>query len=65
MTNDDVYQPLRVRKETIYGGIGNLVEYAKSKGTNYKTLKMLNPWMRDKFLSNSKKRALTILLPQA
>jgi len=65
LTNDDVYQPLRVRKETIYGGIGNLVEYAKSKGTNYKTLKMLNPWMRDKFLSNSKKRALTILLPQA
>lgn len=63
LEEDDVYQPLKVRKETIYGGIGSLVSYAKSKGTNYKTLKMLNPWMRDKFLNNSKGRMYTILLP--
>ncbi|HOZ51728.1 MAG TPA: lytic transglycosylase domain-containing protein [Chitinophagaceae bacterium] len=63
LQGDDVYQPLKVRRETISGGIGSLVSYAKSKGTNYKTIKMLNPWMRDKFLNNSKGRTYTILLP--
>ena len=63
LQEDDVYQPLKVRRETISTGIGSLVAYAKSKGTNYKTLKMLNPWMRDKFLNNSKGRVYTILLP--
>lgn len=60
---DDVYAPHKVRRETIYGGLGNLVAYAKSKGTNYKTLKMLNPWLRDKTFNNSKGRSYTILLP--
>jgi membrane-bound lytic murein transglycosylase D len=63
LNEDDVYKPLKVRRETISGGIGSLVNYAKSKGTNYKTLKMLNPWMRDKFLNNTKGRTYTILLP--
>ncbi len=58
-----VYKPLRTRKETITGGIGSIVAYAKNKATNYKTIKMLNPWMRDKFLNNSKGRMYTILLP--
>lgn len=63
LESDDVYLPIRTRRETITGGIGSLVSYAKSKGTNYKTLKMLNPWMRDKFLNNTRGRTYTILLP--
>lgn len=64
LTDEMVYHPLAVTKETITSGIGNLVDYAKSKGTNYKTLKMLNPWMREKYLHNPKGRTYTILLPK-
>jgi hypothetical protein len=63
LNEDDVYKPLKVRKEKIYGGLGSLVDYARSKGTNYKILKMLNPWLRDKTLNNSRGREYTILLP--
>ncbi len=60
---EDVYKPIQVRRDSISGGLGSLVVYAKSKGTNYKTLKMLNPWMRDKNLNNFKRRNYVILLP--
>lgn len=60
---DDVYQPLNLRKETIQFGVGSLIAFAKSKGTNYKTLKMLNPWLRDKTLNNIKGRTYTLFLP--
>jgi len=63
LKTDDTYKPLKVRKEMVSSGIGNLVAYAKSKGTNYKTLKYLNPWMRDKTLNNTKGRSYTIFLP--
>lgn len=61
--DDDVYKPIQVRRDSISGGLGNLTLYAKSKGTNYKTLKMLNPWMRDKTLNNYKRRNYVVLLP--
>ena len=43
LDNDDVYKPLKVQRETISGGLGSLIAYAKTKGTNYKTIRMLNP----------------------
>ncbi|GBL35680.1 hypothetical protein EMGBS15_12750 [Filimonas sp.] len=61
--DEEVYKPIQVRRDSISGGIGNLIVYAKSKGTNYKTLKMLNPWMRDKNLNNFKRRNYVVLLP--
>jgi hypothetical protein len=64
LEENDLYKPWKVRRETVTTGVGNLVAYAKQKGTNYKMLKMLNPWMRDKTLSNLKGRSYTILLPQ-
>jgi hypothetical protein len=64
LNEEDMYQPLKLKRETITEGIGNLVDYAISKGTNYKTLKMLNPWLRDKVFINAKHRQYTLLLPQ-
>ncbi len=63
LTDDVVYHPLNLRKETINYGIGNLVAYAKSKGTDYKSVRMLNPWIRSNTLNNAKGRTYTILLP--
>ena len=63
LTDDVIYHPLNLRRETISSGVGNLVAYAKSKGTDYKTIRMLNPWIRSSSLSNAKGRTYTILLP--
>ncbi len=63
LSDDDVYFPHNVKRVTVNSGVGDLISYAKSKGTNYKTLKMLNPWLREKHLHNSKGRSYTILLP--
>jgi membrane-bound lytic murein transglycosylase D len=54
LTDDVIYHPLNLRRETISSGVGNLVAYAKSKGTDYKTIRMLNPWIRSSSLSNTK-----------
>ena len=37
--------------------------FAKEHGTNYKILKMLNPWLREASLTNSKGKTYTIILP--
>ena len=63
LQDDDVYKPLNVERTTITYGIGDLVQFAKNKGTDYKTLKMLNPWLRSNTFANAKQREYTILLP--
>lgn len=63
LQDDDVYKPLNVERTTITYGIGDLVQFAKNKGTDYKTLKMLNPWLRNNTFTNAKQREYTLLLP--
>ncbi|NUM32356.1 MAG: lytic transglycosylase domain-containing protein [Bacteroidetes bacterium] len=43
--------------------VSNLSLYALQNGTNYKTLKLLNPWLRDKSLPNKKNKKYQIELP--
>jgi membrane-bound lytic murein transglycosylase D len=43
--------------------INDIGEFAKSLGTNYKLLKIFNPWLRDKKLTNSSKKEYTIKIP--
>lgn len=44
----------------------DLNEFARVNGTNYKTLKLLNPWLRDNVLKVQKEhrgKTYTVLLP--
>lgn len=43
--------------------ISNLSIFALQNGTNYKTLKTLNPWLRDKTLPNKNRKMYQIELP--
>jgi membrane-bound lytic murein transglycosylase D len=61
LTEQDTYKPLKVRKQSVTG-IPSLIDFAKQNGTNYKTVKYLNPWLRDKSLP-SKGKMYEILLP--
>ncbi len=64
ITAEDIYRPHSTRTVTITSGIGDIATWARSKGTNYKTVKFLNPWMRNRSLYNKKGRTYQVLLPR-
>jgi len=64
LTSEDIYRPIPTRSVRISSGLGDLATYARSQGTNYKTLKFLNPWLRNRSFTNAKKRSYTLLLPR-
>lgn len=59
----DLYQPYRTRSLTVTGAIEDLADLAIRQGTDYKTLKLLNPWLRDVKLTNAKGKTYELLLP--
>lgn len=59
----DLYPPLKTNSIEVDTTIVNLVDFAKSNNINYKILKYLNPWLRDKSLPNKLRKKYKILLP--
>ena len=60
----DKYKPLPTYPIKINGGIKNLVKFAEKYSTNYKIIRKLNPWLRQKYLTNSKKKEYVIKIPR-
>lgn len=60
---EDLYQPLPTRKVEVKETIPDLASWAISKGSNYKTLKFHNPWLRGNTLT-VKSKTYEIALPQ-
>lgn len=63
--NKDLYPPYPTTAVEIKGPIEDIAAFAIRQNTNYKTLKLLNPWLRDNTLSNKEGRTYTVLLPAA
>lgn len=59
----DLYPTYRTRAVEITGGVEDLNDFAVRQGTDYKTLKLLNPWLRDIKLTNPKGNTYQLLLP--
>lgn len=59
----DLYAPYRTRSITVSSAIPDLATFAREQGTDYRTLKLLNPWLRSTKLSNAQRRSYTVLLP--
>lgn len=59
----DLYPEYEVKTDTISGPVEDFADYAHEKGVNYKILKILNPWLRDKYLTNPSGKAYAIKLP--
>jgi membrane-bound lytic murein transglycosylase D len=59
----DLYPTYRTRSVSITGPIEELNDFAVRQGTDYKTLKLLNPWLRDITLTNAKGKTYELLLP--
>ncbi len=63
-TKKDLYPMIETKEVEIDSAITDLTAFAKSQGTNYKMLKLFNPWLRDKKLENKKKNKYIIDIPK-
>lgn len=63
LIESDLYAPYQTREIKVDTTINNLISFAESQNSNYKILKKLNPWLRDKVLPNTSKKEYIILLP--
>ena len=58
-----LYYNIPTRKLVIDSSITDLAQFAKSQGVNYKILKIHNPWLRDKKLTNTSGKKYEIEIP--
>lgn len=63
LEKSDYYEPLKTRAVTVQEDIDDLAAFAIQYGTNYKTLKLLNPWMRQPYLRVKKGKSYFVQLP--
>ena len=60
MPEDELYQPIPYSVVTIDSTIADMADFAFEHGTNYKMLKLMNPWLRNTKLTNSKRKSYEI-----
>ncbi len=63
VNTDELYVNLPSKKIEIDSSINDLATFAKSQGINYKILKIHNPWLRDKKLTNTSRKKYEIEIP--
>ncbi|MCB0529462.1 MAG: lytic transglycosylase domain-containing protein [Saprospiraceae bacterium] len=62
---DHLYEPINDYKTvTVDGPVGNWGDFARSHGTNYRMLKVYNPWLVDSKLTNKAGKVYRIKLPK-
>lgn len=59
----ELYQNIPTKKVEVDSSITDLAAFAKAQGINYKILKIHNPWLRDKKLTNVAKKKYVIEIP--
>lgn len=64
ITEEDLYSPLQFERILVDSSITNLVDFARQHHTNYKTLKLLNPWLRQSKLENKVGKPYEIKIPR-
>ena len=60
----DLYKPIPHYYVKIDSTIADFADFAMKYSTNYKVLKILNPWLRDNHLTNSYKKEYIIKIPR-
>jgi hypothetical protein len=63
LNEEELYEPEVVRYVEVKESIKSLVDFSLAQGTNYKTLKRLNPWLREEELYVKKGKIYQIALP--
>lgn len=63
LESEDLYAPYKYRTITVDSSIGNLTKFAASQGTNYKMLRVMNPWMISYALTNKTGKTYEFKIP--
>lgn len=63
LRKQDLYPPYATKAVPLHPPVDDLNEFAIRHGTNYKVLKLLNPWLRDNTLGKHPGKTYTLLLP--
>ncbi|HYE56407.1 MAG TPA: lytic transglycosylase domain-containing protein [Chitinophagaceae bacterium] len=63
LENEEAYQPVKTRSITVNSSISDLAQFAITQGTNYKTLRLINPWLRGRSLTVKPGKTYVIELP--
>lgn len=63
LEEDDYYQPIPVHNVEVSGKVESWADFARSHGISYKLLKYFNPWLRQTYLKNRKKKTYIISIP--
>ncbi len=63
VTEQNRYLPVNTRSVTVSNSIPDLAAWAISNGTNYKMLKLLNPWLRSRALAVKAGNSYEIKIP--
>lgn len=63
VTRKDFYPELPTTEFEITGAVENFADFAHQQGINYKILKYFNPWLRQAYLKNPKKKKYILKLP--
>jgi membrane-bound lytic murein transglycosylase D len=64
ISKEDYYQPIPFTEIVVTKPVKDWAQFAFDKGTNYKMLKSLNPWIRDNELTNKGGKMYTIRIPK-
>jgi hypothetical protein len=60
---NETYKPYKTRTVTVTSSIPDIAQYAIDNGTNYRTLRTLNPWLRNHTLTIKDGQSFDIQLP--
>jgi hypothetical protein len=60
----ELYKPLDYYEINLNRSVMDFTEFASQYGINYYTLKLYNPWIRDNYLINRKKKNYSIKIPK-
>ncbi len=60
----DLYPVIPTYEVTVDGTVEDFADFASKYGINYKVLKIFNPWLRDKELTNPHKKTYYIRIPK-
>jgi len=62
--NKDIYLPITTHDIIVKDKIDDLADFAKQNEISYKLLKYFNPWLRQNYLKNKKKKTYVIKIPE-
>lgn len=63
VNEDEKYPIIPVTEVKLDGSIRNFTDFARSNNINYKLFKQFNPWLKQTYLKNPRKKTYTFKIP--